>query len=127
MKAGFMDRWLVVVGILLILGAGCTSTPGNSNSGNTSVQNPTGTVTMQAAPTNLTSSELILQLERSVVEINDSALYNDSYYGPTPIGSLGSGVIYSEDSDSIYIVTNRHVVDLGYANEIGIPLQDNVS
>ena len=121
-----MNKWLVVISVFLVLIFGCTNTsvlPAN----NTIVPNSTGTVTTQAAVSNLTAAELILQLERSVVEINNSAIYNDSDYGPTPIGSLGSGVIYAEDNDSIYIVTNRHVVDLGYFTDYGLVMQDNIS
>ncbi len=59
----------------------------------------------------LNYAEIVKKVEPSVVRITSVAKSNNRYFGiPTEQTGQGSGIIYHEDNEKIYIATNYHVV-----------------
>lgn len=69
-------------------------------------------------------SEVVETLETSVVAITNRVLYRD-WFNNIKIGdSSGSGVVYSENSDLFFIVTNNHVIE--NSDELLIEINDEM-
>ena len=73
--------------------------------------------------------EVINKVFPSVVNISTSGVVNQNYYGyviPYSYISAGSGIIFSEDDEKVYIATNNHVVEgaesisITIGNEAGV-------
>lgn len=66
----------------------------------------------------------------SVVNISISATGNQNYYGyiiPYEYTSAGSGIIFGEDDNKVYIATNNHVVEGATSISICIEDEDGIS
>ncbi|MCL2461729.1 MAG: trypsin-like peptidase domain-containing protein [Defluviitaleaceae bacterium] len=66
--------------------------------------------TASASLLNQSVSSIVKQASSSVVSINVSATVQ-SWFGSALSAAAGSGIIFSQDSGNIYVVTNYHVVD----------------
>ncbi len=73
--------------------------------------------------------EVINRVFPSVVNISISGTTNQNYYGfviPYEYTSAGSGIVFSEDENKIYIATNNHVVDGASSISVSIAEEDGV-
>ena len=102
----FMIRRLIPVLILIaLLLPGCI---GEQNS------IKTGAVTLSPKVNATDLPALISELKKSVVHITYTADFEEDYWGETEAEYFGSGVIYSLDGKNVYLLTNRHMVDLNF-------------
>lgn len=67
--------------------------------------------------------DVIKETENAVVSINTETTVNNYFYGTITAPSAGSGVIFYEDADRIYIATNNHVIE--NAQTITVSIDDN--
>ncbi len=67
--------------------------------------------------------QVIKDVQDSVVSINSTTTINNYFYGTITTPSAGSGIIFYEDNDKIYVVTNNHVIE--GAQSITVSLDDN--
>ncbi|MCL2352778.1 MAG: trypsin-like peptidase domain-containing protein [Firmicutes bacterium] len=72
---------------------------------------------------NQSVSSVVKAASESVVSIGVSVA-SQSWFGNSLASAAGSGIIFSEDADNIYIITNYHVVD--GAVKATISLDDNI-
>jgi len=87
------------------------------------------TVTLTSTAPNA-AVEVINRVFPSVVNISISGTTNQSYYGfviPYEFTSAGSGIIFSESDDKIYIATNNHVVDGATNISVSIAEEEGVA
>lgn len=68
-------------------------------------------------------SDVIKSVENSIVSINVSATSVDYFGRTSQYESAGSGIIFSEDDEYIYIATNNHVIE--GANSVYISVNDD--
>ena len=104
------QKQLLILLLVSVLFSGCTipgSTPGANSTGNISIAQGASTTS-----TNLT--QVIKELQKSVVLINYSGSADDYLFGEGAFSFIGSGVIYSIQGNDVYVLTNRHVVDYNY-------------
>lgn len=75
---------------------------------------PTFTVSSSSSGTSADAVSVVKGTANSVVSINvvQNVTYNYGYWQiPSQTQAAGSGVIFAEDSEKIYILTNNHVID----------------
>ncbi len=144
-------RWIwAAFLVLVIFSAGCmdiASVAGkelagknmsNLTRGLPSPGNATGQAAAKTGQANVTS--LIEDMKMSVVHLNYSGESEDYYdwYGYSyddAFSLIGSGVIYDIQGEKVYVLTNRHVVDLSYPDgyydvkneQVMIKTYDNIS
>ncbi len=56
-------------------------------------------------------SDVVKKVSNSVVSINMEAIQRDMFNRNRPITGAGSGIIFKEDEEKVYIITNYHVID----------------
>jgi S1-C subfamily serine protease len=96
----------------MILLAGCTLPLGKDSS-------ETGSITYGQKDNSSDLPTLISQLKKSVVHITYTGSTESSSYFDDDFEVIGSGVIYSVNGSDVYVITNRHVVDLNYPEHYG--------
>jgi len=74
---------------------------------------------------NLTVPQIAALVGESVVEITTTQVQTNTFYGQYITSGAGSGVIFTEDSVSGYIVTNFHVIK--GANEVSVRVKSGDS
>jgi len=100
---------IFIVSILLVLLLGGCVLPIVQKS------NETGTVATTPKINSTDLPSVIKELKKSVVLIEYSgSMDQPDVWGDNDFDFIGSGVIYSVDGNDVYVITNRHVVDLNY-------------
>ena len=119
------------LGFFLGVGLNASKALTNAVTGGFSFSTSTGSASSaaEAAPVNLVPSEdsiakVVSSVENSVVNISIRAQSATSWFGQTyESEGSGSGIIYRVDGDTVYIVTNNHVVE--DANSVTISITGN--
>lgn len=86
---------------------------------------PTSTATLNLTPSEDSVAKVFNQVQDSVVNISITIVSNDFFYQTESTGS-GSGIIYEQDDNNIYIVTNNHVVEDASSVSISITGSEQV-
>ncbi|MDR2940317.1 MAG: trypsin-like peptidase domain-containing protein [Clostridiales bacterium] len=65
-------------------------------------------------------SSVVKKIKPSVVSITTTSTQDYSFFGSQDIEGAGSGIIFEEDGEKVYIVTNAHVIQ--GANSVGVAI-----
>ena len=82
-------------------------------------------VSTVTTPVSASVSDIVTATKDSVVSINMTAQVTNRFNYVSNISGAGSGIIFHEDDEKIYIVTNHHVIDS--ATEVTISLDDELA
>lgn len=100
-----IKRLIPFIILIVLLLPGCIGEQSSEKTGSVSIAPKINTTDLPV---------LISELKKSVVHITYSVDHEEDYWGYSDSEFIGSGVIYSLDGKNIYVLTNRHVVDLNF-------------
>ncbi|MDR2750508.1 MAG: trypsin-like peptidase domain-containing protein [Clostridiales bacterium] len=75
-----------------------------------------------AEKTTANISDIVKKVSDAVVSINVTVMAENYFHQTTEMPGAGSGIIFSEDSEKVYIATNEHVIS--EANKVTISTDD---
>lgn len=96
---------------------------------NTQISLPSSAVTVSTNGAG-DAVEVINKVFPSVVNISTNGVVKQNYYGyviPYSYTSAGSGIIFSEDDENVYIATNNHVIEEAESISVTIGDENGVS
>jgi len=99
---------IIAIFLIIVIVSGCLQ-QGNGGS---------GSIDTQPKLKNTSLPDLISELKKNVVHITYSVDHDYDLWGYDEDEFIGSGVIYSINGNEVYVLTNRHVVDLNFPDYI---------